>query len=371
MQKIFKNYVKQAKKDYSQIYFFYTGNYYSYYTIGNKTVNEFANIIDKKANGMSITVTDSEEESKEELNEEPKENPKDIKEVKIITINIENTPEVYYNIVFHYEGSSATLKVEENEKMKDIIWRYTKSIIKLDDPNMVYFLYGSGTFFYDNKGNIEVQDFGDKTVKEFVNYDDEKRKGMAIVVYNNDFGLEEFNQDTSMKGINTNDYSYMSLNLEEKPIHIIFIYEGHPFPLKVEGNEKIKDAINRYISEIKGDINDLEFYYKNNKLNIDIIGDKTVEAISYVSEKIEPEKKIDVIVKKKERLDDINSNNIINEENDNLRESLNFFNESNNEFDDDDLIEGYNGRDRLKKNKYEISLENRFHIKNFIILFIQ
>ena len=106
MQKIFKDYAKEAKKDYSQIYFLYTGNYYSYYTIGNKTVNEFANDIDKKANGMSITVTDSEEESEE--------NPKDIKEVKIITINIENTPEVYYNIVFHYEGSSSTLKVEES-----------------------------------------------------------------------------------------------------------------------------------------------------------------------------------------------------------------------------------------------------------------
>ena len=155
MQKIFKEYAKEAKKDYSHIYFLYKGNYYSYYSIGNKTVNEFANDIDKKANGMSITVTDSEEESKEvlneELNKESEENSKDIKGVRITTINIENAPKVYYNIVFNYEAGSTTIKAEGKEKMKDIVLRYTTSIINLGDPNKVYFLYDGGVFFYEKK----------------------------------------------------------------------------------------------------------------------------------------------------------------------------------------------------------------------------
>lgn len=60
MQKIFKDYAKKAKKDCSHIYFIYNGTFYFYYTLGNQTVSEFANYIDKKANVMSITVMDYE-----------------------------------------------------------------------------------------------------------------------------------------------------------------------------------------------------------------------------------------------------------------------------------------------------------------------
>ena len=58
MEKIFCDYANQANKNYAHIYFIYKENYYSYFNIGNKTVFEFADDIDKKSNGISITVTD-------------------------------------------------------------------------------------------------------------------------------------------------------------------------------------------------------------------------------------------------------------------------------------------------------------------------
>ena len=73
MKKIFKEYAKKANKNLAHIYFNHKGNYYSYYTIGNKTVIEFADDIDKKSNNISITVIDTEDESKEKLHEESKE----------------------------------------------------------------------------------------------------------------------------------------------------------------------------------------------------------------------------------------------------------------------------------------------------------
>ena len=350
--------------------------------------------MDKKSNGMSIIVTDSEEESKEILNEESKEilneerkdllneEPKEIlneeekKEfgeiIKVGLIDaVPDKQKIYYCIVFCYNGGSEQLKVEENEKMKDIIKRYTDSIIKIDDPNSVFFLYGGGSYFYDNKGNQDIIDFGDQTVEEFANRDDKKIKGMSIVVfdYDNEMDtIEETNQNKFIEDSNTDDY--IPIKSEDNSTHIIFIYNGQPFPLKVEENEKLKDAINRYGSEIKEDTDNFEFYYKNSILNIDSIGDKTVGAISYVSDKTEPVKKIDIIVKRKEKVNIIDT---LIEENDNIRESVNFFKEQNNNSDlDDNDSEEINIRiNRIRINIYELSLEKKFHIKSCIILLIQ
>ena len=89
--------------------------------------------------------------------------------------------------------------------------------------------------------------------------------------------MEDNNEDN-------NEDDYKPEKSEEKSTHIIFIYKDQPYPLKVEENEKLKDVINRYVSEIEENLDNFEFYYKNTLLNIDIIGDKTVGAISFVSD---------------------------------------------------------------------------------------
>ena len=73
--------------------------------IGKKTVFEFADDIDKKSNGMNITVADSEEESKEILNEESKEKLNeesiDILSLKVVSVSLEERAIIYYSIVFY------------------------------------------------------------------------------------------------------------------------------------------------------------------------------------------------------------------------------------------------------------------------------
>ena len=225
MKKIFSDYATKANKKYGHIYFLYNNNYYSYFNIGNRTVIEFANYIDKKSSVMSITVTDSEEESKEILNEESKkltkeeskeiineeskekltkeeskeiinEESKEIineesKEIKNkeskeilseeskevlnkeskeiineeskkdewetvpveIKSDIPDNPKIYYFIMFNYEGVGNSLKVEEDEKMKDVIKKYTNSTIKVNDPDSFVFLYNGNRFFMIIKEN--------------------------------------------------------------------------------------------------------------------------------------------------------------------------------------------------------------------------
>ena len=131
MKSVFESFAEKAEKDISKIFFLYDGNYFSYESIKSKKVIDFANEKDKKANEMSINVTDSnkgtmETNSKEEtMKNNFNEREENIRPAKLISVEIMNDI-TYYNIVFYYDGDSDTIQVEKNEKMIDIIRRYTE-----------------------------------------------------------------------------------------------------------------------------------------------------------------------------------------------------------------------------------------------------
>ena len=76
---------------------------------------------------------------------------------------------------------------------------------------------------------------------------------------------------------------------KKTPIHIFFNYDNHPpYPLNVEENEKTKDVFMRYALENELSIEQLDFFYIDDKnpLKMDSIGEKAIIALSNVSEKI-------------------------------------------------------------------------------------
>ena len=80
---------------------------------------------------------------------------------------------------------------------------------------------------------------------------------MPIVVYDFDNEMDNIEEPKEpyqvklMEDNNEDEDDYKPEKSEEKSTHIIFIYKDQPYPLKVEENEKLKDVINRYVSEIE------------------------------------------------------------------------------------------------------------------------
>ena len=242
----------------SKILFHYNKNYYSSKSIKDIKVTDFANEKDKKANGMSISVTELNEETKVI---DSKEQTMNYGEVKLISIKIEDSI-TYYNIVFNYDGSFETLKVENNKKMIDIVRRYAEE--KNLDPIKLVFIYDGSCFldnnFINNKGKI----FGEKTVEEFANKDSKEIKGMSLIVYDED--TFSFDQDESTEENNENKYIPPE-KPEEINFYIIFEYKGSAFTLKTKESEKMEVIINKFISENEINPTNVSFHYNNNIFN--------------------------------------------------------------------------------------------------------
>ena len=254
MKSVFESFAEKAEKDISKIFFLYDGNYFSYESIKSKKVIDFANEKDKKANEMSINVTDSnkgtmETNSKEEtMKNNFNEGEENIRPAKLISIEIMNDI-TYYNIVFYYDGDPYTIQVEKNEKMIDIIRRYTEE--KKISLTRLSFLYNGECFVCFNNNDNNVKVFGDKTVEEFANKESKERKGLAIIVCD---------EDTILLYKEENN-GYLPPEPEKTVYDIIFLYNNDPLTLKAEENEKMKDAILRFTEENGIDKTKVSFIY--------------------------------------------------------------------------------------------------------------
>ena len=153
--------------------------------------------------------------------------------------------------------------------MKDAILRFTEE--NGIDKTKVSFIYNGELFVYENESNEEVKDFGDKMIKEFANQLDQRRKGMAIIIYNED--TSSINQDSSINIININDDNNIPAEEEQNQFCITFIYDVQSCSLNVDENEKMKDIVKKYTLGLDVNNSKFSFKYDNYLFSYDNKGD--------------------------------------------------------------------------------------------------
>ena len=168
MKHLFQKYALKSSKILSRIYFNYNEDIYSYYNIGEKTVNDIASEDDKKAFGLSITVNDSNDIYASNDNNSEQD------QIAIQIIDMES----FYTIIFYYEGIEKRFNYKGDEKMKIVLKEFSKDKeINIDiKSSSYYFLYSGNSYFY--------KDIYNKPIFIFATRADYERKGLFFLIKN-------------------------------------------------------------------------------------------------------------------------------------------------------------------------------------------
>ena len=184
---------------------------------------------------------------------------------------------------FIYESHpNISFECEQKQKLKDIFEEFaSQNGINL---NSIYFII--------NGQKLTESDF-DKSLKEFIT--PKNKDELNIFVYDNEIENSE-NRDL--------------LNLNQNGI-IVFSYRSEFIEIKCSIKSKMVDVTNNLANQIGSNVNDLDFYYGNTKLNFGKTFDQLINKVDLKKGKMEI--KVEEKKENKKIMEDNTNNNIQNE----------------------------------------------------------
>ena len=189
---------------------------------------------------------------------------------------------------FIYESHpNISFECEQKQKLKDIFEEFaSQNGINL---NSIYFII--------NGQKLTESDF-DKSLKEFIT--PKNKDELNIFVYDNEIENSE-NRDL--------------LNLNQNGI-IVFSYRSEFIEIKCSIKSKMGDVTNNLANQIGSNVNDLDFYYGNTKLNFGKTFDQLINKVDLKKGKME------IKVEEKKENKKIKENNNTNNNIQNEKESF-------------------------------------------------